>query len=110
MPHERLRPSFVFDEERLKQLQQIAPEAFADGNINWEVLKESLGERLEENRDVAALDRTRFSFVFNQKFGIQKLAQSTGQRARFENPQLCGGSLVLFGFERVQPFDAMLFL
>lgn len=48
MPHERLRPSFVFDEEKIKQLQQIVPEAFADGNINWEVLKESLGERLEE--------------------------------------------------------------
>jgi len=48
MPHERLRPSFVFDEERLKYLQQIAPEAFNDGKINWEVLKESLGERLEE--------------------------------------------------------------
>jgi len=48
MPYERLRPSFVFDEERLKQLQQIAPEAFADGKINWEVLKESLGEHLEE--------------------------------------------------------------
>lgn len=48
MPHERLRPSFVFDEEKLKQLQQIVPEAFADGNINWEALKESLGERIEE--------------------------------------------------------------
>ena len=48
MPYERLRPSFVFDEERLKQLQQIAPEAFADGKINWEVLKESLGEYTEE--------------------------------------------------------------
>ena len=48
MPHERLRPSFVFDEERLKQLRQIVPEAFADGKINWDVLKELLGERLEE--------------------------------------------------------------
>lgn len=48
MPHERLRPSFVFDEERLKQLKQIVPEAFADGKINWDLLKQSLGERLEE--------------------------------------------------------------
>lgn len=53
MPHERLRPSFVFDEERLKQLQQITPEAFADGKINWDVLKEALGERLEEEGDEA---------------------------------------------------------
>ncbi len=48
MPYERLRPSFVFDEERLNYLQQIAPEAFTDGKVNWEVLKESLGEHLEE--------------------------------------------------------------
>lgn len=48
MPHERLRPSFVFDEERLKHLRQIAPEAFADEKINWDVLKETLGEHLEE--------------------------------------------------------------
>lgn len=48
MPHERLRPLFVFDEEKLKQLQQIVPEAFADDKINWNVLKEVLGEHLEE--------------------------------------------------------------
>lgn len=49
MPHEKLRPSFIFDEERLNQLKQIAPEAFADGKINWEVLRDALGERLEED-------------------------------------------------------------
>lgn len=48
MPHEKLRPSFVFDEERLNNLKQIAPEAFADGRINWDVLKQALGEQLEE--------------------------------------------------------------
>ncbi len=48
MPHERLRPSFVFDEEKIEHLRQIAPEAFADGKINWEVLKQALGEQLEE--------------------------------------------------------------
>ncbi|MCK6543328.1 site-specific DNA-methyltransferase [bacterium] len=49
MPHERLRPGFVFDEERIKQLKQIAPEAFADGKINWETLKEALGNYTEED-------------------------------------------------------------
>lgn len=49
MPHERLKPTFTFDEERLKQLQQIAPEAFADGQINWDTLKEALGEYLEDD-------------------------------------------------------------
>ncbi len=48
MPIERLRPSFSFDEERIKELKIIAPEAFADGKINWETLKEALGEHLEE--------------------------------------------------------------
>lgn len=47
MPIERLRPSFSFDEERLKELKKIAPEAFADGKINWGALKEALGEYLE---------------------------------------------------------------
>ncbi len=49
MPIEKLRPSFSFDEERIKQLKQIAPEAFADNQINWEVLKEALGNYLEED-------------------------------------------------------------
>jgi len=48
MPIERLRPSFSFDEERLKELKRIAPEAFADGKINWETLKDALGEHLED--------------------------------------------------------------
>lgn len=49
MPIEKLRPSFSFDEERIKQLKQIAPEAFADNLINWEVLKEALGNYLEDD-------------------------------------------------------------
>lgn len=48
MPIEKLRPSFSFDEERINELKIIAPEAFADGKINWETLKEALGEHLEE--------------------------------------------------------------
>ena len=48
MPIERLRPSFSFDEERLKELKKIAPETLADGKVNWEVLKEALGEHLED--------------------------------------------------------------
>jgi len=49
MPIEKLRPSFSFDEERIKQLKQIVPEAFADNQVNWEVLKEALGNYLEED-------------------------------------------------------------
>jgi adenine-specific DNA-methyltransferase len=49
MPIEKLRPSFSFDEERIKQLKQIVPEAFVDNQVNWEVLKEALGNYLEED-------------------------------------------------------------
>ena len=52
-----LRPSFSFNEERIKELKRIAPEAFADGKINWEILKEALGEHLEdENGEIEHLD------------------------------------------------------
>ena len=36
------------EEERLRALEQVVPEAFADGQINWEALRESLGERVED--------------------------------------------------------------
>ncbi len=48
MSIEKLRPSFTFTEDRLKELQAVAPEAFTDGKINWDVLREALGECLEE--------------------------------------------------------------
>lgn len=47
MSVEKLRPSFTFNEERIEQLKAVVPEAFADGKINWDVLKEALGEFLE---------------------------------------------------------------
>lgn len=39
MAHERLRPQFLFDEEKIKQLKQLAPECFEDGKINFETLR-----------------------------------------------------------------------
>src|SRR5260370_15544083 len=48
MPHTRLRPSFPLTEERLGELKTSLREAVADGKINWDVLREVLGERLEE--------------------------------------------------------------
>lgn len=48
----KLRPTFTFDQDRLDALKAIAPEAFADGKINWEALREALGDRVEdEGRD-----------------------------------------------------------
>ncbi len=48
MSYQRLRPTFTFDADRLAQLRAIAPEAFADGKINWEALRAALGEHLED--------------------------------------------------------------
>lgn len=48
MPMTKLRPSFSFTQDRLEQLKAIVPEAFADGKINWEALKQALGEFLED--------------------------------------------------------------
>jgi adenine-specific DNA-methyltransferase len=47
MSHSRLVPEFAFTEARLEHLKAIAPEAFADGKVNWEALRESLGDYLE---------------------------------------------------------------
>jgi len=48
MPIEKLRPSFTFTEDRLKELAAVVPEAFADGKIDWDTLQEALGEYLED--------------------------------------------------------------
>ena len=47
----KLRPTFSLEEDRLVALRQILPEAFADGKINFETLRELLGEKVEDERD-----------------------------------------------------------
>ncbi len=44
MSYERLRPSFTFTEQRIAQLMEVVPEAFADGKVNWSTLREALGD------------------------------------------------------------------
>lgn len=52
MPIQKFIPDYQFQEEKINQLKQIFPEAFADGKINWEVLKDLLSTQLEdEDRD-----------------------------------------------------------
>jgi adenine-specific DNA-methyltransferase len=45
---QKLRPSFTFTQDRLTELQSVVPEAFADGAINWDVLKEAVGAFVED--------------------------------------------------------------
>lgn len=51
MAIEKLKPSFHFEAERIEQLKQIAPEAFADGKIIWENLQEALGEFVDDENE-----------------------------------------------------------
>jgi adenine-specific DNA-methyltransferase len=68
MPIEKLRPSFTFDEDRLAQLWTVVPEAFADGQVNWETLREALGKHLEEE------DQEHFGLFWPGKREARRLA------------------------------------
>ena len=50
MPITKITPenNYPYTQERLKALEQAVPEAFADGKINWDTLREVLGENLED--------------------------------------------------------------
>ncbi len=72
MPIEKLRPKYIFDEQRLEQLKHIAPECFADGKINWETLKEALGEYAEEE----TIDSEHFGLFWPGKTKARKLAST----------------------------------
>ncbi len=48
MPHTRLRPTYTFDADRLAQLSAVVPEAFADGKIDWDTLRDLLGDTVED--------------------------------------------------------------
>lgn len=48
MSIEKFKPSYDIYPERIERLKAVAPEAFADGKINWDILKESLGSFVED--------------------------------------------------------------
>lgn len=51
MAHERIKPEFLFDEEKIQKLIQIAPECFEDGKINFETLRQNLGDWAQDEED-----------------------------------------------------------
>ncbi|MGE5410469.1 MAG: site-specific DNA-methyltransferase [Clostridiales bacterium] len=51
MATQRIKHGFLFDEQRREKLKQIAPECFSDDNINWQVLREALGEYVDDEAD-----------------------------------------------------------
>ena len=48
MPVQNLQPTFNLEQDRIEMLKQLIPEAVSDGKIEWDVLKEALGEHLED--------------------------------------------------------------
>ncbi|MEM9339274.1 MAG: site-specific DNA-methyltransferase [Bacteroidota bacterium] len=51
MSHERLKPEYLFDEAKIHQLRQLAPECFEDGKINFETLKQNLGAWAQDEEE-----------------------------------------------------------
>lgn len=45
---EKLEPSFSLEDDRIAGLKQLVPEAFTDGNIDFERLRELLGDAIED--------------------------------------------------------------
>lgn len=71
MAHEKLRPNYIFDEVKIEQLKQIAPECFEDGQINFETLKQNLGE-WSENEENPELEH--FGLFWPGKRDARKIA------------------------------------
>ena len=82
MPVTKLRPSFTFTEDRLAELKAVVPEAFADGKINWDVLREALGEYLEgENQE-------HFGLFWPGKREARRLAAMLAEQTPRRRPDL----------------------
>lgn len=70
MSHEKLRPKFTIDSDKLTELKKLLPEAFADGKINWDTLKEALGEFTEDED----LDPEHFGLFWPGKREARRIA------------------------------------
>jgi len=70
MAVDKLRPSFTFTEDRLAELRAVVPEAFADGAVNWEALRDALGAHLEDEGS----DAEHFGLTWPGKRQARRLA------------------------------------
>lgn len=84
MPIKKIRPTFTFDEDRLAELKQVVPEAFADGKVKWEVLREVLGDHLEDADD----EIERFGLFWPGMREARRLASVTSNGTLVPQPGL----------------------
>lgn len=77
MPYSRLRPGFTLTEELLTELQAVVPEAFADGKINWDALRETLDPYLEDE----GADAEHFGLFWPGKREARRLAAMASRGA-----------------------------
>ncbi len=73
----KLTPDFSFTQDRLDQLKQVVPEAFADGKINWDVLREDDNDHVilrlvRETKGLEDVDQLRFSNEGRKVLAAQK--------------------------------------
>lgn len=70
MSIEKFQPSYDIYPERIERLKVVSPEAFADGKINWDILKESLGSFVE-NEDA---ETEHYAFTWPGKREARRMA------------------------------------
>ncbi len=85
MPIEKLKPTFSLEAERIKQLEQVLPEAFADGKLNWDVLRDLLGDVAEEE----GRDAEHFGLFWHGKRETRRLASMPSKGTLVIKFQVC---------------------
>jgi len=72
MAIKKLKPTFKFNEEQIKQLRQIAPEAFKDNVLDFNTLYEALSDFLEDDN----FQTENYSLMWPGKSDAKKVAAS----------------------------------
>lgn len=49
MPIQKLCPTYTFNQDKIQALKTIFPEAFADGHINFHLLRDLLGDAVDDD-------------------------------------------------------------
>jgi adenine-specific DNA-methyltransferase len=73
VPIQPFKPHYPFTDEKLAQLKQIVPEAFEDGRLNFDTLREVLEPNLEPEGSISD-DSERFGLLWPGKKEARRLA------------------------------------